>query len=58
LRTLNPETGRLEEPKSIKDYEEWVRTDRGQIKHEEYDASGGDISMALAGGGAGSEDDD
>ncbi|GAA5893284.1 Ies1p [Sporobolomyces salmoneus] len=61
LRTLNPETGRLDEPKNIKDYEEWVRTDRGQIKDEEYDGGAGDTSMAYGHsgqGGAGGSDDD
>ncbi|GAA6008896.1 hypothetical protein JCM11491_003824 [Sporobolomyces phaffii] len=59
LRTLNPETGRLDRPQNIKDYEEWIRTDRGQIKDEEYDGGGaaaGDTSMAFGGGA--SDDDD
>lgn len=59
LRTLNPETGQLDEPKNIKDYEEWIRTDRGKgdVKDEEYDGAG-DTSMAVLGGGGGSEDDE
>lgn len=57
LRTLNPETGRLDEPKNIKDYEEWIRTDKGKIKDEDY-GDVGDTSMAYGGVGGGSEDDE
>ncbi|GAA5955055.1 hypothetical protein JCM3765_003174 [Sporobolomyces pararoseus] len=57
LRTLNPETGRLDEPKNIKDYEEWIRTDKGKIKDEDY-GDAGDTSMAYGGAGGGSEDDE
>lgn len=62
LRMVNPETGTLDEPRNIKDYEEWIRTDRGKVKDEEYEGGGaGDVSIAYGGGAGGiggASDDD